>query len=245
MNIDEIKFIHSFLVDYFHGKDDPVSPPGIKNEELLQSSVARPFMSAGGKDAYPGVFEKAAALFHSVINNHCFHNGNKRTALLSTMSYLGENGYWLTVPTDEEMFEFTRKAAAHEICDSRDDELDYICSWLTINSRKRKGGEQMLKFADLKEILTGFGYEYGEFDGQGRSIELIKDGKRVAKVLQKGNKGKEDYDKQYIHNLRRKLGLTIEYGIDSYAFYGERGFANNLSEFMRLRNKVMRELAKI
>ncbi|WP_202898916.1 Fic family protein [Kingella kingae] len=29
-------------------------------------------------------------MFHSIINNHPFHNGNKRTALLSTIYYLGE-----------------------------------------------------------------------------------------------------------------------------------------------------------
>ncbi|MCM2531115.1 Fic family protein, partial [Shewanella algae] len=87
MDIEQIKYIHEYLVDYFEDSEDPVSPPGIKNEDLLKSAVARPFMSAGGTDAYVGVFNKAAALFHSVINNHCFHNGNKRAALLSALVY--------------------------------------------------------------------------------------------------------------------------------------------------------------
>ncbi|MGR2836189.1 type II toxin-antitoxin system death-on-curing family toxin [Vibrio vulnificus] len=94
MDIEQIKYIHEYLVEYFEGSEDPVSPPGIKNEDLLKSAVARPFMSAGGTDAYVGVFNKAAALFHSVINNHCFHNGNKRAALLSALVYLGDNGWW-------------------------------------------------------------------------------------------------------------------------------------------------------
>ncbi|SDS12355.1 death on curing protein [Halopseudomonas litoralis] len=78
MDINQVKFIHDYLVDYFDNSDDPVSPPGVKDEDLLNSSVSRPFMSVGGQDAYPGIFYKAAALFHSIINNHCFYNGNKR-----------------------------------------------------------------------------------------------------------------------------------------------------------------------
>ena len=84
MNYEQIKFIHEYLVRFFEQSDDPISPPGIKNEETLKSAVARPFMSVGGSDAYKGIFSKAAALFHSIINNHSFHNGNKRAALLTT-----------------------------------------------------------------------------------------------------------------------------------------------------------------
>lgn len=243
MDIEELKFIHNHLVDYFADSDDPVSPPGIKNMDLLESAVARPFMSVGGEDAYVGVFNKAAALFHSIINNHCFHNGNKRAALLTTMVYLGENGFWLTIPTDDELFEFTRQAAAHELTQNRDDELSIISDWLKQGCRRRSGGEHQLKLTDLKEILNGFGFEVSEC--YGRTMDVTKDGKLVTKILQKGAKGKEDYDKQYISRLRRSLKLTADYGVDSYAFYGERGFDKTLNKYIKLRDKVMRELAKI
>jgi death-on-curing protein len=67
----------------------------------------------------------------------------------------------------------------------------------------------------------------------------------VTKIRLKGKKGKEDYDKQYISNLRRKLKLIPDCGVDSYSFYGERGFSETLGRFMKLRHKVMRDLAKI
>ncbi|WP_435236769.1 type II toxin-antitoxin system death-on-curing family toxin [Psychromonas sp. PT13] len=245
MNILQVKFIHEYLVDYFKDKEDPVSPPGIKNEGILESSVQRPFMSVGGRDAYTGVFNKGAALFHSLINNHCFHNGNKRAALLSTIVYLGEHGYWVTVPSDEDMFEFTRMSAAHELCEKRSDELDIISEWFKSNSRRRTNGEHMLKLHELREILSGFGFDFGDHNSNGRAIEIIKDGKVVTKILKKGAKGKEDYDKQYIQRLRKKLKLTSAYGIDSYTFYGERGFSETLGKFMKMRHQVMRELAKI
>jgi death on curing protein len=79
----------------------------------------------------------------------------------------------------------------------------------------------------------------------GRPYDVTKDGVLVTTILQKGAKGKEDYDKQYISKLRKKLKLTSDYGVDSFSFYGDRGFDQTLGKFMNLRHKVMRELAKI
>ena len=42
----------------------------------IESALGRPFHSADGQDVYPTIIEKAAALFHSLIANHPFHNGN-------------------------------------------------------------------------------------------------------------------------------------------------------------------------
>ncbi|BFH17669.1 type II toxin-antitoxin system death-on-curing family toxin [Paenibacillus melissococcoides] len=68
---------------------------GVKDHSLLESAVYRPEQSVFGEDAYPTLFEKAAALGDSLAKNHCFHNGNKRTAYLSVKSFLKINGYHL------------------------------------------------------------------------------------------------------------------------------------------------------
>ena len=241
----QIVFIHEYLTSFFEHSEDPVSPSGVKDMGLLESAISRPFMTSGGNDLYVGVFTKAAALFHSIINNHCFYNGNKRTALLSAMVYLGDNGWWLTLAatTDDELFEFTRQAAAHELTPNRDDELRIIAEWFKYNSRRRESGEHQLTFRDLKEILTGFGFDVVE--SSDNLIEVRKDDIVKTKILRKGSKGKENYDKKYIGDLRRRLKLTNAYGVDSYEFYGQRGFDATLSIFMKLREKVMRKLAKI
>ena len=75
----------------------PSEPIGIKDRALLSSSVQRMNHSAFGVDAYPTLFEKAAALFHSLINNHCFINANKRTAFSALQLFLRRNGYQLHV----------------------------------------------------------------------------------------------------------------------------------------------------
>lgn len=70
---------------------------GVKDHSLLESAVYRPQQSVFGEDAYPTLFEKAAALVDSLAKNHCFHNGNKRTAYLSVKSFLKINGYHLNM----------------------------------------------------------------------------------------------------------------------------------------------------
>ncbi|KDB68730.1 hypothetical protein AZ15_0522 [Bordetella bronchiseptica A1-7] len=64
-------------------------------------------------------------------------------------------------------------------------------------------------------------------------------------VLKKGTQGFEDYDQQYISQLRKRLGLTVEEGVDSGRFYGQKGIADDLNQFMQLRLEVMKRLAKI
>ena len=81
---------------------------------LLESTVARPQASAFGVDAYPDLASKAAALLHSLVLNHAFVDGNKRTAVLSTLVFPDLNGY--VVRWDQrEALDFVLRLAAHQI----------------------------------------------------------------------------------------------------------------------------------
>ncbi|MEP7293280.1 MAG: type II toxin-antitoxin system death-on-curing family toxin, partial [Chloroflexota bacterium] len=64
----------------------------LRDRRLLESAVARPEASAFGEDAYPTLTEKAAALMHSLVLNHTFVDGNKRTATIALMIFLRLNG---------------------------------------------------------------------------------------------------------------------------------------------------------
>jgi death-on-curing protein len=76
--------------------------PGLRDLNLLHSAVARPFATFDGQDLYPAVFDKAAALFHSLIKNHPFMDGTKRTAFAATLYFLNQSGQPLpeTFPTN-------------------------------------------------------------------------------------------------------------------------------------------------
>ncbi len=82
---------------------------GVRDLNFLRLAVGRPQMSAGLKDAYPTIYLKAAAMFHSIINNHPFLDGNKRTSLFSVVLFLKYNGLDVKFKKDEAI-EFTLRA---------------------------------------------------------------------------------------------------------------------------------------
>ncbi|BBH23048.1 death-on-curing protein [Paenibacillus baekrokdamisoli] len=72
---------------------------GVKSPGLLESAVFRSQSSAFGEDAYPSVYEKAAALFESLGQNHPFQNANKRTAFTALVIFLRYNGLSFVMDT--------------------------------------------------------------------------------------------------------------------------------------------------
>lgn len=91
----------------------PNEPVGVKDVGLLDSAINRPKQSLFGNDAYPTVYEKAAALFESIAKNHAFHNANKRTALASLIVFLKINHYRWTMGIEEEQ-NFTVDVVNHK-----------------------------------------------------------------------------------------------------------------------------------
>jgi death-on-curing protein len=73
--------------------EDFAGPGQLRDFGLLESAVFRPQSSAFGEDAYSDVPTKAAALFHSLVRNHPFVDGNKRTAAAALLTFLRMNGY--------------------------------------------------------------------------------------------------------------------------------------------------------
>jgi death-on-curing protein len=91
----------------------PQEPVGVKDSSLLESAINRPKQSVFGNDAYPSIYEKAAALFESIAKNHAFHNANKRTALASLIVFLKINHYRWTMGIEEEQ-DFTVDVVNHK-----------------------------------------------------------------------------------------------------------------------------------
>lgn len=102
---------------------------GVKDVNLLSGAVGRPQISVGLQDAYKSIFDKAATMFHSIINNHPFLDGNKRTSLFSAVLFLEYNGWEVFFDTNEAV-EFTLKAH------NEDMNVAQISSWLKKHSNK-------------------------------------------------------------------------------------------------------------
>jgi death on curing protein len=99
----------------------------LRDRNLLESAVARPMTSAFGEDAYPTLVEKAAALFHSLILNHPFVDGNKRTATAATILFLQANGLKITWDEDA-AFNFIVETAEGK------HNVSVIARWLSENT---------------------------------------------------------------------------------------------------------------
>jgi death-on-curing protein len=75
---------------------------GVLNLGGLESALAQPRMTFGGKDLYPAVVDKAAALGYSLIQNHPFVDGNKRTGHAAMEVFLVVNGFEVQSSVDEQ-----------------------------------------------------------------------------------------------------------------------------------------------
>jgi len=75
---------------------------GVRDLGSLESSLAQPRMTFDGQELYPTIVEKAAALCHSLVMNHPFVDGNKRTGHAATEVFLVLNGLEILAETDEQ-----------------------------------------------------------------------------------------------------------------------------------------------
>lgn len=123
LTAEQVLFIHARLIVETGGAH------GVRELGLLLSAVARPQATFDGQDLYPDLFMKAAALLESLIGNHAFVDGNKRTAITSTGLFLNANGYRLTASNQElEIFTFQ--------CAQRSVSFEHMTVWLESHSRR-------------------------------------------------------------------------------------------------------------
>jgi len=88
LSVQEVIAINVAMIQKYSPREDV----GVKDGSMLESAVFRPQSSAFGEEAYPSLFEKAAALFQSLGQNHAFQNANKRTAFTALVIFLRLNG---------------------------------------------------------------------------------------------------------------------------------------------------------
>ena len=107
LTLDQVVRIHSHQIERFGGT------PGVKHLDLLESAVAQTQATFGGEALYRTLDEKAGALAFSLAQNHCFHDGNKRTAHAAMMMFLSRNGFTI-LATQNEQAEIIERVAVRE-----------------------------------------------------------------------------------------------------------------------------------
>jgi death-on-curing protein len=118
----QVLTIHKIAIEKFGGSD------GMRDFGNLESALARPFQTFDGKELYATMEEKAAAIGESIIINHPFLDGNKRTGYILMEAVL-RYGYKKIVASDDDAYQFVIGISTGEI------KFDEIVTWLKNNSQ--------------------------------------------------------------------------------------------------------------
>ncbi|MEQ6118039.1 Fic family protein [Reichenbachiella sp. MALMAid0571] len=114
--------IHAILIERFGGSG------GIRDKELLDSALHRPYQTFDGQELYPTPIDKAAAILESIVKNHPFSDGNKRTGyVLARLLLMNQQ---IDIHADKEQkYQFVISISTGKL------NFNQIKEWLAKNSR--------------------------------------------------------------------------------------------------------------
>jgi death-on-curing protein len=118
--------IHADLLQRYGGQ------PGVRDRGLLESALAQPKVTMGGRYAHRSIFAKAFAYGYHVCKNHPFVDGDKRVAFVLMDIFLQKNG-WEIVASEEEAYSTMVALASGEFTKSQ------LASWLREHSSRIRG----------------------------------------------------------------------------------------------------------
>lgn len=124
LTTEDVLLLHHLSIEKSGGSH------GLRDAGLLDAAVHRPQATFASEDLYSTLFDKAGAVCHSLIKNHAFIDGNKRTSLLAAMAMLELNGYEFECE-QEELVSFGLKIDNEHISP------EGIAAWLKVHSKKR------------------------------------------------------------------------------------------------------------
>ncbi|WP_317294065.1 type II toxin-antitoxin system death-on-curing family toxin [Ligilactobacillus saerimneri] len=122
---------------------------GIKDKEGLESLLARVDNGFFGIKPYATTLSKAKVIWFTIATKQMFNNGNKRTALLATITFLGANGYKLINKTANDLYEVSLNLANKTM--SEEELYQYLLKNTVIDFNKMDNLFLKKVFEDIKE----------------------------------------------------------------------------------------------
>ena len=213
---DAVEEIHFSLARVFELENDPISPVGVKSREMLESACERPNTGIGNTYKYETLEAKLAALFHSLTKNHPFHNGNKRTAVVSMLTALYRNNRRLNSDvTDDHVYDFVVAVTANAFPTTRhssnvDDVVSEVAKWIkqnTISTNFRPTGMKTRDFID-KCLKAG-----GHCKNASGGAYVISNKEKSIRISKSTKQMDGEVVRQYLHKLglsEAAAGMSIE-----------------------------------
>ena len=125
IELEEIEQIHKLVIEFFGGSQ------GIRDLSALKSALARPIQTFENRELHPTPIYKAAALIESILINHPFIDGNKRTGYVAMRNFFISNNLDIAA-TQEEKYEFVINIASGQM------RFEEITEWLTSHTIEQK-----------------------------------------------------------------------------------------------------------
>ena len=94
LTLDEVLALHEDQIRRYGGCQ------GLRDLGLLSSAIGTPAATFDGVFLHNDRFEMAAAYLYHIARNHPFVDGNKRTALATSLTFLWLNGFRLVADED-------------------------------------------------------------------------------------------------------------------------------------------------
>lgn len=266
LTTQEVLTIHDALVTDFCESGDPISPPGVRSPDLLESAVARQLAGDYSVLRYPDPIDNAATLLYGICGNHPFHNGNKRTALVAMLVHLDKNKLTLYETSQKELYDLMIDVACHNLEEraskrsrmrigeklKSDEEVAAISSWIRGRTHRVKRGEKLVTYRELRKILGSFGYHLD--NPHGNSIDIIRyETMRKGLILRKevtvakrvGNMSwpgeTREVSLKETKRVREICHLREEDGVDSESFYN---YSIVVDSFVNRYRTILRRLAR-
>ena len=116
------RMIKEFGGSFYEGDNNLLNPGSLEHVlEEIQGSLF-------GKEPFPSIFEKSAAICCRIIQNHVFHDGNKRTGMEACRIFLELNGYKMKI--DREVIDMALSIATSQV------EFEDVVQWIKERTTK-------------------------------------------------------------------------------------------------------------
>ena len=221
----ETLYAHFLIAQYFADEGRGLGGIGPRDDgHLLHSALSRQFVEFGGIRKWSDDLQIAATTLFGLIKNHPFHDGNKRTALLSVLCLLQKQGR--TASASKSKFDDFVVAIAESGGRNDDNDIEKIARDLRRMTRKLSNTRHTITYRQLNRLLQDFGFELRDARGNRIGVVRIKDGQEIYRV------GFPGLSKQVAQGdlkaVRDACGLTTAEGFDSEVFFGGAETAQNL-----------------
>lgn len=215
LTCEDVLDAHYLICDHFLSKGEGIGGFGPKDFGLLSSAVARQVASAGGNYVYNDYWEIASSLIFGLINDHPFHDANKRTAFLSSVFFMMQNGYTPNVDSSY-VEDFMVEIAERKSKTGNNIDINEISTkFKSLFRRSDSRISYVITFRELETILIKHDCSIG--DPSGNYINVYKNGHRVSQIGFPG--WSKEVTRNAISTVRKSTGLTAENGYDAQVFF--------------------------